>query len=61
MKGRIYITYFGMTEAEACGYANVAMNVDNDRTGVVKFSDGTMLPYSDDTRWPSITVWREKE
>lgn len=61
MKNRIYISYEGMTEAEAVGYVKTALEDSEIRTGIVAFKDGTMLAYSDYTKNTAITVWRERK
>lgn len=61
MKGRIYISFEGMTEAEAVGYVETALNDSDIRKGIIVFKDGTILHYSDYVKNTAISVWRKEK
>ena len=56
---RIFVSYGeDITADEAMKYASLALR-SGQRTGVITFNDGTALAFSDNTKYPSMTIWRK--
>ena len=59
---RITIFYDeGITDIVALSRALEAFKYDDERTGVITFTDGSALAYSDTSKHPSVTIWKQKQ